>query len=104
MGGPLEETKVEVNKKEYIIDSVLEGCHDFEKLKNIYSDLKKDVIKEDPIQCVDEALITIQKPNWRGISYLWELYSLEENGSIMIEAFGGTEGYSNPFMFPKKIG
>ena len=75
MGKSLEETKVKVNKKEYLIDSVLEGYHNFEKLKKIYSDLKKDVIKKNPIQCANEALITIQKPNWRGISYLWELYS-----------------------------
>ena len=80
--------------KVYDIDNVLRGYNDFNKLANIYLDLRRKVLQSEPVQRLSTSTITITWPNWRGGRYGWELYK-QNNSVVMLEMFMGGSGYKD---------
>lgn len=79
--------------KIYSVNNILKGYTDYHKLSNIYSDLKKEVLTEDPIQESPNNLISIEGTRRSG-SYGWKLFEIEDS-LIMLEYAGEWEGYAH---------
>ncbi len=78
--------------KIYELDDVLNGFNDFHKLKNLYSDLRDNVIGQNPIQECNANIITLNSNGHRGGQYGWELYAIDAS-LLMLEYFGSWKGY-----------
>ena len=85
--------------KEYVIDDILEGYNNYDKLRKIYADLRQRVLVGEPIQSSSEPFITLKFPNWRSGNYGWELYSVN-GSSLVLEYFGRWSGYANEMGCP----
>jgi hypothetical protein len=76
------------------VDDVLNGYNDSHKLRNIYRDLRKEVLTSEPVQKSLQPLLTMTPPNWRGGNYAWELYDLNP-ALAMLEYYGSWTGYAH---------
>lgn len=76
------------------VDDILRGCNDSHKIRDIYLELKRKVLKVKPIQTSPNGLVTIDSFSFeRKGSYEWELYQMEDS-LILLEAFGYWKGYA----------
>ena len=81
--------------KIYEIDDLLKGYTNYDKLKKLYHDLRKNILISGPMQTSkEERLIYLTDPNWRGGSYGWELYSVNSS-LIALEYHGEWRGYAH---------
>jgi len=85
------------------IDDILRGYNDFNKLTNIYLQLRERVFTSEPMQLSRDPLINLKSPNWRGGSYGWELHQTGI-GLCMLEYFCRSDGYSDANQLPKRPG
>ena len=77
----------------YELDNILNGSRGFNKLKDIYLNLKEFLIPFEPIQKSTPNTVTINDYE-RGLHYCWELYNVKDS-FLMIEFYGNWNGYAN---------
>ena len=71
--------------RRYEIDNVLNGYNDYDKLRNIYADLRR--VLPTPSQEASDQLTTIDRNRWAGSNYMWELFKTPQN-TIILERWG----------------
>ena len=76
------------------VDDVLRGYNSFDKLSEIYSRIREEVLILEPIQVSQNGLVCIRDTSHRDGSYELEIYNLE-GGIAVIEAWGSWKGYAN---------
>ena len=77
------------------IDDIQYGYNHFDKLKNLASDIKKEIIKTKPIRVSDDSILKVFDDSLKGLliseefvielPYSWELYHLDNSHVIMLE-------------------
>ena len=81
------------------IDDILEGYTSYEKIRKVYSELRKKVFSQAPIQFSPEPLIHLTYNNERGGNYGWEIYQ-QENKLCVMKYFGRWTGYAHESRSP----
>jgi len=84
--------------KVYGIDSVLEGYHDFDKLRNIYKELREILPEQPGLQSQEDLLVHGRVPHVDG-NYGWELFQTNE-GLVVLEHYGRWTGYGQESVRP----
>lgn len=87
--------------KTYQIDDILKGYNDSDKLTNLYSDLRNDIILQEPIWKSDKDMVTIINSQ-RNSHYGWELYEVN-NSLLMLEYFGRWQGYAHESRYAPSV-
>ena len=86
--------------KTYMIDDIQNGYNNFDKLREIYREIREKVLTGNPVQTSDMPLLTIYKcANSRPGNYGWELYLLNSS-SLILEYYGDWTGYGSETRIP----
>ncbi len=82
----------------YTVDDIMRGYNDWDKLNNVYKDLR-DVLGEPVFE--SNGNLVLVSGSHRKAGYGWEIYDIEQN-LVLLEYLNNWEGYAHePYNMPR---